>query len=732
MPFLATSGELSAIEPPLDEHEVLVFLVQLVLLVGVARIMGALMKAIGQPAVVGELLAGVILGPSVFGVILPEQSEWVFGEATVNSVVFGLAWLGVIMLLVVIGYETDLGIIARFRRAAATVSLGSLLIPFVLASAVAFAVPDDFAGPAGTPTIFAGFFALALSVSALPVVAKILQDLGFLRRNFGQITLAAGMTMDSVGWLILAALSGVALEGALDIGSLARSLGGLILFLVIAATLGRWLIDQLFRRSMAQGSSVTAALTISLLAALAGGAVTQALRLEAILGAFIVGVLLATTRHQLPAARHTLETVTASFFAPIFFAFSGLNVDLTSLTSGAAIAWTVGVIVLAIVAKVFGSALGARLGGLGTRESFALGSGLSALGAMGVVVALLGLNLGVLSNSGYTVLVLAAIVTSLVAPQLIRLVVSGWDVPDEERERLERERLRDASVLLATSRILLPTRGGRNSEYAARLIEMAFQDPEVTVFAVDVPEATWWRRLMGGTPREADPSDVYEALHTPRRRLIRRVARDPAAAIEAESRFGYDLILMGASEEDSDGTGLFSTVVDRVLGRSSAPSIIVRFPAGAEAPDDPPTRILVPVTASTTTRAAEEFAYSLLESSGGSALALHVINRPEGQGMMLESPQVDDARRAATEMLASAASLGSRLGVKVDTLVRVAPNAEEEIVQLANSGDYDMLVIGTATRPLTNRPFFGHRVSYIIEHAEIPVAIIALPLGPGS
>ncbi len=728
MPYLASSGELTVIEPPLDEHEVLVFLVQLALLVGVARILGAVMKSIGQPAVVGELLAGVLLGPSVFGVILPEQSDWVFGEPTVNSVVFGLAWLGVIMLLVVIGYETDLAIIAKFRRAAGTVSLGSLLIPFVLAAAVAFAVPDDFAGPRGTPTIFAGFFALALSVSALPVVAKILQDLGFLRRNFGQITLAAGMTMDSVGWLILAALSGVALNGSLDVGSLAASLGGLILFLVLAATVGRWLIDQLFRRSMAQGSSVTAALTISLLAALVGGAVTQALQLEAILGAFIVGILLATTRHQLPAARHTLETITASFFAPIFFAFSGLNVDLTSLTTGTAVAWTIGIILLAIVAKVFGSALGARLGGLGGRESFALGAGLSALGAMGVVVALLGLNLQVLSNSGYTVLVLAAIVTSLVAPQLIRVVVRGWDVPEEERDRLEKERLRDSSVLLGTSRILLPTRGGRNSEYAARLIELVFDEPEVTVFSVDVPTAPWWRRLFGqGGGRSADPTDVYDALQSPRRRLMRRIARDPAAAIDAESRFGYDLIVMGASEEDSDGTGLFSTVVDKVLGRASIPSMIVRFPAGAEAPDHAPTRILVPVTASTTTRAAEEIAYSMLESSGGSALALHVINRPEGQGMMLESPQVDDARRAAIEMLASAASLGSRLGVRVDTLVRVAPNAEEEIVQLANSGEYELLVIGTATRPLTNRPFFGHRVSYIIEHAEIPVAIITLP-----
>ena len=181
---------------PLSEHEVLVFLIQLSLLIGVARLLGGVVKRFGQPSVVGELMAGVLLGPSLFGRVAPGAFDWVFGEETVTSVIFGLSWLGVIMLLVVIGFETDLAIISRFRNAALSVSAGALLLPLGVVSALAYVVPDSFIGEGFSTGVFAGFLALALSVSALPVVAKILQELGYLRRNFGQITLAAGMTMD--------------------------------------------------------------------------------------------------------------------------------------------------------------------------------------------------------------------------------------------------------------------------------------------------------------------------------------------------------------------------------------------------------------------------------------------------------------------------------------------------------------------------------------------------------
>lgn len=714
----AEGGSLAA---PLSEHEVLVFLVQLVLLVGAARMFGWVMKSIGQPAVVGELLAGVLLGPTVFGRLAPGTFQWVFGEATVRSVVFGMAWLGVIMLLIVIGFETDLGIIARFKGAAVSVAAGALLVPLGAIAAISFVVPDSFVGQGADRAVFAGFLALALSVSALPVVAKILQDLGYLRRTFGQVTLAAGMTIDSVGWLVLATLSGIALDG-FQPDRLVLSFLGLVVFLVLTFTVLRWFMDRLFRYVMGRGSSVTAAMSITLVAALIGGSITQALNLEAILGAYAVGILVAGLRHQLPQVRSMLETVTAALFAPIFFAFSGLRVDIWLLDTGEVIIWTVALIVLAIVAKIAGTFAFGFFGNVRGREALALGSGLSALGAMGIVVAIVGLNLGVVSETGYTVMVLAAIVTSLLAPQMLKLVVRGWEIPIDEAQRLEAEEIKETSEILGSRRILIPTRGGANSRYAAHLIGGVFPDAEVTVLAVDLAKAGFWRRLFRSVEGEAaDTRDVISELEDAR--TIRRVARDPAAAIAREAALGYDLLVLGATES---GEGTFNTVIDRVLARAEIPSIVVRFPAGREV-GGLPDRTLVPVAASQSTRAAEEFAYSVAKAGVGKAFALHVVNRPEGQGVLLEGPSVDESLRAGQELVEEAAAFGDKLGVRVDTGVRVAPNAEEEIVGFANSGTFDLLVLGASARALTNRPFYGHRVSYILDHCELPVAVVGLP-----
>jgi K+:H+ antiporter len=718
-----------ALGAPLTEHEVLVFLVQLMLLVGVARICGWLMKSIGQPPVVGELLAGVLLGPTVFGRLAPETFDWVFGEPSVRSVMFGLAWLGVIVLLIVIGFETDLGIIARYKVAAVSVAAGALLVPLGIVVALGFSVPDSFVGVGADRAIFSGFLALSLSVSALPVVAKILQDLGFLRRDFGQVTLAAGMTMDSIGWLILAALSGIALEG-FQPELLVRSFVGLLIFVVVVVTIGRWVIDRLFRFVMARGSSVTAAVTITIVAALFGGVVTQALNLEAILGAFIVGILVAGLRHQLPQVRSTLETMTAAFFAPIFFAFSGLRVDLGLLRSTEAVVWTIGLILVAVVAKMAGTFIGGWFAGIRGREALALGAGLSALGAMGIVVAIIGLNLGVVSETGYTVMVLAAIVTSVVSPQLLRTVVRGWKIPPEEAERLQREELRASSEILGAKRILIPTRGGANSRFASQLVAAVFPEAEITVMVVDLVKPGLWRRLLRQVEGEpGDPSDVIAQLPEPR--LIRRLARDPATAIVRECGLGYDLVVLGATESKE---GTFNSVIDRILARVRVPTVVVRFPDSYSVSASLPGRVLVPVAATRSTRAAEEFAYSVARAAEGNVFALHVVNRPEGQGLMVRSAAVDDSLRAGQEMVSTAAAFGERLGVSVEVGVRVAPNAEEEIVNFANSGTFELLVLGTSSRALTDRPFYGHRVSYILEQSELPVAVISLPptrLGPG-
>lgn len=715
----------AATAAPLDEHQLLVTLVQVALLIGLARTLGGLAGRIGQPPVVGELIAGIVLGPSVFGSLLPGGYAWVFGggHTTVDAVVFGLAWIGVIMLLVALGYETDLAIIGRFRRAALSVSVGSFTVPFALFFAVSLLVPREFVGAHGIG-LFGAFFALALSVSALPVVAKILADLGFLRRDFGQITLAAGMTMDALGWLILAALSGVAIRGEFDGGALAVAFLGLVLFLVAAATLGRWLLDRLFKMSLQGGSSVTAALTVMMVAGLVGAAITQALGLEAILGAFIVGILLGVTRHRLPRAREALESVTISFFAPIFFAYSGLRVDFGSL-AGSAVWWLVAIVVLAVAAKVVGTAIGARVGGLDSHQGLVLGAGLSALGAMGVVVAIIGLNLGVIAEGAFSVLVLTALATSVLAPQLLRLTVNERDIGEDERRRLEEESLREQSLILSSQRILLPTRGGANSAFAARLVAAAFPKAEVTVLVVEGTSPTLVGRMLRRTDHTASPSEVHLALGDQEHRVVRKRSGDPVASIVAESALGYDLLVLGASEEDSDERGVFSTVVDRTLARVQLPVMIVR--TAEDTPDGLPSHPLVPVSNDLSTRAAEELAYAIARSGEGRATALHVVNRPSGQGVILETAMEIEWRRDANELVAEAAALGARLGVSVETLINVAPNAVDEVLSVAGSGPFDLLVLGTSTRPLTDRPFLGHGTSYIIEHAPVPVVIVGFP-----
>jgi Kef-type K+ transport system membrane component KefB len=716
----------------LTEHEILVFLVQVMLLVGMARVLGAIMRRLNQPPVVGELLAGVVLGPSLFGLVASDAHAWVFADSrVVNSATFALAWLGVVFLLVVMGYETDLGIIGRFRRVSLAVAAGSLVLPMLVTGVLGFALAGRLSGTGDpSPWVFASFFALALSVSALPVVGKILSDLGFLRRNFGQITLAAAMAKDAVGWLILSALSGVAV-GGIAFGEIGLSFGGLALFVAFMFTLGGRLVDGLFKFVLARGAGVGAGFSIALVVALAGGAITQALHLEAIIGAYIVGLTLARTRHQLPLVRDRLEMVTGAFFAPVFFALSGLRVDITALADLETALGTVAAIVLAVGSKVAGTVLSGRLVGVERREAMALGAGLSPLGVMGVVVAIIGLNVGVLDETAYTILVLAAVITSLGAPPLLKWAVGRWEPQAEEADRLERESLRLDSQILGASRVLLPTRGGMNSIYAARLVAAVFPDAEITVMAVEIPQARGPRWLLHRRVGSAsDPDPVVAATGTASSRVIKKVANDPAAAIIGESRLGYDLLVVGASGGD-EGLGIMSNLVDRVLRETGIPTLIVQCPSGSEVPTYLPRSVLVPISSSGSSRAAEELGYQLAQVSGGKALAVHVIDRPDSGGVFLPGAGVD-TRSSAEALLADSRDFAARLGVELETFRRVAPNAEQEILDFARISEVDLVVLGTSNRPVTNRPFFGHRITFMAEQSTLPIAIVALPSFRGA
>ena len=445
----------------LTEHQLLVLWVQLLVLVLAARGLGGLLRRLGQPSVIGELAAGVLLGPSVLGRLAPGVWEWLFPADPVHAALMnGIAWLGVFFLLVLAGFETDLGLVRRLGRAAFWVSCGSLLLPLLAGLATGFVLPEAFLGRAANRTTFAAFMATALAISSLPVVAKVLTELNLMRRNFAQLTLAAGMANDVVGWVLLGVIARLAQSGDVEFADVAVSLGGLVVLVVFAFTWGQRLIDAQLRWVRQRHGGQTGTLTVIVLAALAGAAATQAVGLEGVLGAFIVGIVLGRSKFQESEAFATLEAVTLSFFAPFFFARAGLRVDLTLLADPAVLFWSGVVLAAASASKICGAYAGARLAGLESREGLALGAGLNARGAVEIVVASVGLSIGVLSISSYTAVVLMAIATSMMVPVLLRLVLHGWEGSAEERERLERERALDRNVLVRPMRVLLPTRGG--------------------------------------------------------------------------------------------------------------------------------------------------------------------------------------------------------------------------------------------------------------------------------
>lgn len=420
--------------PPLDPHQLLIFLLQVVVLLALAYCLGRGAEKLRMPAIVGELLAGVILGPSLLGHLVPSLSGWLLpGRPEQMHLLDALAQIGVLLLVGVTGTHLDLGMLRRRRATAVRISVAGLLVPLALGIALGTMLPAALMPDSTDRGVFALFLGVAMCVTAIPVIAKTLSDMRLLHRDVGQLTLAAGMVDDTVGWFLLSVVSALATAG-ISVGRVSLSVLYLLGFVAFAMVIARPLVRRLMRHAAGSADpGPTIALTVMTI--LLGAAATQALGMEAIFGAFIAGIIIGAPNTADHAKLAPLRAVVLWVLAPLFVASAGLRIDLTALADPQTLWVALAVLTVAIIGKFAGAYLGSRISRLSNWEALAIGAGMNARGVVEVVIATVGLRLGVLTTATYTIIVLVAIVTSLMAPPLLWMAMSRVAETNDEAQR---------------------------------------------------------------------------------------------------------------------------------------------------------------------------------------------------------------------------------------------------------------------------------------------------------
>ena len=398
----------------LTPQDVTTMFLALAALLGGAKLAGELVRKLDQPAVLGEIMAGIALGPTVLGSLAPGVYRTVFPDTGALSIVMdAVATIGVVLFLLTAGIEVDLTNVFRQGRSALLVSSFGVLFPFALGFATAGLFPQFLrAEPGSDRLIFASFLGTALSISALPVIAKILMDLNLLRSDVGTVVLSSAMFDDLVGWILFSLVLALMNTGSHSLGSIKHTIVLTLLFVILVLTLGRWFVDKAIPQIQAHATWPGGVLGFIFTLTLASAAYTEYAGIHAVFGAFIMGIAIGESRHLRERTREHIHEVVTNVFAPLFFASIGLR---TNFAANFSLGVTATVLAVACLGKVLGAGWGARLGGMDRRTSLAVGMGMNARGAMEIILGLLALQYGLIRERMFVALVVMALVTSLVS-----------------------------------------------------------------------------------------------------------------------------------------------------------------------------------------------------------------------------------------------------------------------------------------------------------------------------
>jgi Kef-type K+ transport system membrane component KefB len=382
-----------------------------------AKLLGEFFTKIKQPAIIGEILAGILLGPTVLGMISPNIFEWLFPKTgEIKTALDGITTIAVVLLLLVSGIEVDLSVVVKQSKKAAATGLMGIIIPFALGFGISYFLP----GLMGIQNesmkfTFALFMGTALSISALPVIAKTLMDLNIFKTEIGLIIISAAMFNDIIGWLIFSIILGL-----IGVGSnnflFHETLIYILLFVSITLLIGRKIIDKLIPLVQTKMSYPGGIINLILILGFLGATFTEYIGIHAIFGAFIMGLAIGDSVHLKERTREIIHQFITNIFAPLFFVSIGLTVNFIANFDFALVLL---VLVLAFIGKVLGCGLGAYWSGANKNEALVIGFGMNSRGTMEIILGLLALRYGLIQETVFVALVIMALFTSIASAPMM-------------------------------------------------------------------------------------------------------------------------------------------------------------------------------------------------------------------------------------------------------------------------------------------------------------------------
>jgi Kef-type K+ transport system membrane component KefB len=386
------------------------------------RIFGEFFRKLRMPLVVGELVAGIILGPTILGKYYPFLTGHIFTtQGNVGMVLSGLATVSVIMLLFAAGMEVEFSVIRQQGKTALKTSFIGLTLTLTLAFFAGKILYPYIADNNQNELVFSLFFATAMAITALPVIARTLMDLNLFKTKVGMIIVAAAMFDDLIGWILFSVVLGMMNNGSTSY-EFVFTLGYTIAFAALMLTIGRFLFNRSLPWAQRNLSWPGGVLAFSLGFAFLGAAFTEKIGIHAIFGAFIVGIAIGDSVHLNEKTRDIIHQFITNIFAPLFFVSIGFKIDFFANFD-----WMLVLIVLCIAmgTKIVGSSLGALWGGLKFKQALAVGFGMNARGAMEIVLGLLALQAGLINERLFVALVAMAVLTSIIAGPMLKYLLTG-------------------------------------------------------------------------------------------------------------------------------------------------------------------------------------------------------------------------------------------------------------------------------------------------------------------